>query len=110
MKVTAWKTSSAGILPAVPRASRPRRGGRGRPPDSRRDGGATLSDKAVQIMRSRYWNTDTNSQVTGPRYPSCLVQGLYLQLDKAVVADNTGGTCRYLRGQRSKVEVVGVGT
>src|SRR5208337_5178562 len=32
---------SAGILPAVPRASRPRRGGRGRPPDSRRDGGAT---------------------------------------------------------------------
>ncbi len=34
--------SNAGILPAVPRASRPRRGGRGRPPDSRRDGGATI--------------------------------------------------------------------
>src|SRR5438105_13708870 len=30
--------SSVGILPAVPRASRPPRGGRGRPPDSRRDG------------------------------------------------------------------------
>src|ERR1019366_1568819 len=44
MMTTARQTSSAGILPAVPRASRPRRGGRGRPPDSRRDGGATLSD------------------------------------------------------------------
>src|SRR5208283_5873145 len=41
MVITAWETSSAGILPAVPRASRPRRGGRRRPPDSRRDGGAT---------------------------------------------------------------------
>ena len=43
MMMTTWKTSSAGILPAVPRASRPRRGERRRPPDSRRDGGATLS-------------------------------------------------------------------
>jgi len=47
MMITAWKTSSAGILPAVLRASRPRRGGRGRPPDSRRDGGATLSGETV---------------------------------------------------------------
>src|ERR1039458_8450154 len=45
MMITAWKTSSAGILPAVPRASWPRRGGRGRPPDSRRDGGATLTGR-----------------------------------------------------------------
>src|SRR5271157_4627889 len=42
MMFTALKTGSAGILPAVPTASRPRRGGRGRPPDSHRDGGATL--------------------------------------------------------------------
>ena len=35
-------------------SSRPRRGGRRRPPDSRRDVGATLSGAAVQIMRSRY--------------------------------------------------------
>src|SRR5206468_3343829 len=40
-------TSSAGIVPAVPRASRPRRGGRGRPPDSRRDGDATLRDAGL---------------------------------------------------------------
>src|ERR1700693_3263294 len=33
---------SAGILPAVSRASRPRRGGRGRPPERRRGGGASL--------------------------------------------------------------------
>src|SRR5258706_15506272 len=38
----AGEESSAGILPAVPRASRPRRGGRGRPQDNRRDGGATI--------------------------------------------------------------------
>src|SRR5260221_2392600 len=38
----AGKESSAGILPACPRASRPRRGGRGRPQDNRRDGGATI--------------------------------------------------------------------
>jgi hypothetical protein len=35
--------SSAGVPPAVSRASRPRTGWSGRPPDSRRDGGATLS-------------------------------------------------------------------
>jgi hypothetical protein len=58
MMITAWKTSSAGILPAVPRASRPRRGGRGRPPDSRRDGGATLSGEnstnhAVKVLGAK---------------------------------------------------------
>ena len=36
---------SAGILPAVPRASRPRRGGRGRLPDARRDDGATIATR-----------------------------------------------------------------
>ena len=35
--------SSAGVPPAVSRASRPRTEWAGRPPDSRRDGGATLS-------------------------------------------------------------------
>src|SRR6266851_1006245 len=39
---------SAGILPAVPRVSCPRRGGRGRTPDSRRDGGATTSSDAYK--------------------------------------------------------------
>ena len=38
--------SSAGILPAVPRASRPRRGGRYARRHSRRDGGATKTDPA----------------------------------------------------------------
>jgi len=54
MMITTWETSSAGILPPVPRASRPRRGGRGRPPDSRRDGGATLwwngTNQAVAVL------------------------------------------------------------
>src|SRR5258708_31063491 len=43
------RRSSAGILPAVPRASRSRRGGRGRPPDSRRDGGATLCGTKITM-------------------------------------------------------------
>jgi len=56
MMFTALKTGSAGILPAFPRAcpelaegaSRPRRRGRGRPPDSRRGGGATLRGERAQ--------------------------------------------------------------
>src|SRR5271157_907107 len=50
MKVTPRKTSSAGILPAVPRACPELVEGASRP----RRGGATLSGEAVQIMRSRY--------------------------------------------------------
>jgi len=42
---------SAGILPAVPRASRPRRVRAGRPHDSRRDGGATLNPDSDQNER-----------------------------------------------------------
>ena len=38
---------SASILPAVPRASRPRKWGRGRPHDSSRDGGATRVSQAL---------------------------------------------------------------
>jgi len=46
---------SGQALPAVPRASRPRRGGRGRPPDSRRDGGATSATRhAHRIPRVTY--------------------------------------------------------
>ena len=49
--ITALKTS-AGILPAVPRASRPRRGGCERPLHSRWDVGATRSSAKIQITRS----------------------------------------------------------
>src|SRR5208337_3726443 len=63
MMTTAWKTSSAGILPAVPRASRPRPGGRGRPPDSRRDGGATprlAARSSPRVILSLYvWGSTT---------------------------------------------------
>src|SRR5271167_279153 len=50
---------SAGILPAVARASCPRGRGRGRPHDSRRDGGATFltrrSRYSSYIRYSRLW-------------------------------------------------------
>jgi len=42
--------SSAGILPAVPRASRPRRGGRHARRHSRRDGGATKTCASRQLL------------------------------------------------------------
>src|SRR6185312_9630498 len=42
--------SSAGILPAVPRASRPRRGGRDARRHSRRDGGATKTCASRQLL------------------------------------------------------------
>src|SRR5258708_6310161 len=42
MMITPLKTCGAGILPAVPKASRLWRGRRGCPPNSRRYGGATF--------------------------------------------------------------------
>ena len=56
-----WMSSSAGILPAVPKASRPRHSGRRRPPDGHRNGGVTITvhrsligHQAVRTTRSRY--------------------------------------------------------
>jgi len=54
------KTGNAGILPAVARASRPR------PPDSRRDGGATGSDRVRVIRGMLIRARDTDWELRSP--------------------------------------------
>jgi len=59
------KTGNAGILPAVARASRPRQRW-ARPPDSRRDGGATGSDRVRVIRGMLIRARDTDWELRSP--------------------------------------------